>query len=229
MADGIITNDAVCSLHMDHADIRREAASYSADIRRENAEVGAEVRRDVVKEGSDTNANVKSSGWQVSDRVGTEADRIVQQDTAYFIAGQSQQFSNATALAALRASTDANFNQTLAAITLAAEKNAAATAMASANNAALTAREASDTRAYISSLKMTDLNRELQERNQEIVECRSDARVWERNFGQSQFAALTSQVQNLMSQVQETKQGIVNFGSMAGQSGQQTSTSNNVK
>lgn len=189
----------------------------------------ADIRREIAKEGSDTNANVKSAGWQVGDRVGTEADRIVQQDTAYFIAGQAQQFSNAVALAALKASTDANFNQTLAAIQLAGVQNAAATALASANLTTLTAREAADTRTHISALKMTDLNRELQERNQELVECRSDARVWERNYGQSQFAALTSQVQNLMSQVQETKQGVVNFGSMAGSSGSNTSTSNNVK
>lgn len=189
----------------------------------------ADIRREIAKEGSDTNANVKSAGWQVGDRVGTEADRIVQQDTAYFIAGQAQQFSNAVALAALKASTDANFNQTLAAIQLAGVQNAAATALASANLTTLTAREAADTRTHISALKMTDLNRELQERNQGLVECRSDARVWERNYGQSQFAALTSQVQNLMSLVQETKQGVVNFSSMAGSSGSNTSTSNNVK
>ena len=218
MAEGIVTNDQICALHMDHGDIRRESASGHADI-----------RRDLVKEGSDINANVKAAGWQVSDRVGTEADRIVQQDTAYFIAGQSQQFSNATALAALKASTDANFNQTLAAIQLAGVQNAAATALATANLSTLTAREAADTRTHISALKMIDLNRELQERNQELVECRSDARVWQRGYDQSQFAALSSQVQNLLSQVQETRQGIVNFGSMAGQSGTQTSTSNNVK
>jgi hypothetical protein len=49
----------------------------------------------------------------------------------------------------------------------------------------------------------------------------------------AQFAALSSQVNSqvnaLNSQLAETRQGLVNFGSMNGNAGQQSSTSNNVR
>ena len=75
-------------------------------------------------------------------------------------------------------------------------------------------------------LNSNDLNRMLIERNAEIVEERHAARHWRGNFDQSQFAALNNQLQTFGSQLQETRQGMVNFGTMAGVG--QTSSSNNV-
>jgi len=118
----------VTQLLMGQSDIRREQAGQSADIRREAAmEAGATVDA------------VKTSAWANSDRTGMEADRVVAQDTAYFIAGQSQNFSNATALAALTATTNSNFNQTLAAIQLAASQTSAAATLAAAQSQAANA------------------------------------------------------------------------------------------
>lgn len=84
------------------------------------------------------------------------------------------------------------------------------------------------TRALINELKYGDLNRELIERNSLLVEERFGRR-WYRDQGQfaGQFAALQQQVQAFNSQLQETRQGMVNFGTMAGVG--QSSTSNNVR
>lgn len=127
--------------------VRRDVVGTSGDARREVAVGVGEIRRDVAADTSLTIDSVNKAGWANSDRTGTEADRVVAQDTAYFIAAQSQNFSNATALAALKASTDASFAKTqadialasaqaVAASSLAGEKNAAATALAAATSAA---------------------------------------------------------------------------------------------
>ena len=83
------------------------------------------------------------------------------------------------------------------------------------------------TRALVNSLKEQDLNRMLIERNSELVEERFGRRFWRHGADQGQWAALNSQLQAFQSQLQETRQGMVNFGTMAGVG--QTSTSNNVR
>lgn len=210
-----------------------------SDIRREQEEIGSNVRRETAKEASDLTDAVKTSAWANADRTGTEADRVVAQDTAYFIAGQSQAFSTATALAALTASNNANFNQTLAAIQLAATQTAAAATLAGSKAEAASAlgqaligqqivADGASTRALVNELKMADLNRMLIERNADIVDHRSDARYYQQQYGNAQFAAVTSQVNSLNSQFQEARQGTVNFGTMSGSAGTQNSTNNVV-
>ena len=192
-------------------------AAFS-DVRRETALEAGDIRREGAKEASDTRAANEAN-----------TDRIVAQDTAYFIAGQSQNFSNATSLAALTASTNANFNQTLAAIQLAGQQSAAATALEGARSAAASAlgqallgtaiaTDGAATRALMNSLKMDELNRMLGERNAVIVESRGDARL----FG------LSNQINALHSQFQAASQGTVNFGTMSGSAGTNTSTNNVV-
>lgn len=87
------------------------------------------------------------------------------------------------------------------------------------------------TRALISDLKYHDLNRGLVERNAALVEAEAERRHWRHHADQNQwagqFAAIQSQLQAFNSQMQETRQGMVNFGTMAGVG--QTSTSNNVR
>lgn len=253
---------------------RQAVWQTSGDSRREQAEIGAaSAYQNATQHGGIVDA-VKTAAWHNSDRTGTEADRIVAQDTAYFIAGQGQNFSNATALAALKASTDASFSQTLAAIqlstaqstaastlagsqaaaaalegaknsaatalegaktaaavALAAEKIATAQALASANISRDIFQDGDKTRALVNDLKYHDLNRALVERNAELVEEREGRRHWrgmadQNQFG-AQFAQLQSMMQNFNSQLADTRQGMVNFGSMAGVG--QTSTSNNVR
>lgn len=83
------------------------------------------------------------------------------------------------------------------------------------------------TRGLINDLKYNDLNRDLIERNAALVEVASERRWWKSHADQNQWAALNNQLQAFQSQLQETRQGMVNFGTMAGVG--QSSTSNNVR
>ena len=83
------------------------------------------------------------------------------------------------------------------------------------------------TRDLINRLREDDYGRRLIERNTELVAALDDGRHWHRHFDQGQWQALNSQLQAFQSQLQETRQGMVNFGTMAGVG--QTSTSNNVR
>lgn len=98
------------------------------------------------------------------------------------------------------------------------------------------------TRALINDLKYHDLNRALVERQTSLVNCEQDNRHWHHRHddlrwsqwqGQwgTQMAAMQSQLQsmnqNFNSQLSEARQGMVNFGTMAGVG--QSSTNNNVR
>ena len=221
----------------------------AADTRVEGFEQTSDIRRDIVERAHDVSAAVKDAGWANSDRTGTEADRVVGQSTAYYIASQSQNFQNATALAALKASQDAGFARaqadtqiasmqavaaaqleaakTTGMLSLDAAKNTAALSLGQANLGAQIAADGAVTRALIQNLNREDLNRELIERNALIVEERGNGRFWQHGHNAGQFQAVQSQLQAFQSQLQETRQGMVNFGTMAGVG--QTSTSNNVR
>jgi hypothetical protein len=209
-----------------------------SDTRREQEVIGAAIRHETAIDNGRAIDAVKTAGWANADRTGTEADRVVAQDTAYFIAGQTQQFNMASQVAAMKAATDSQFAMTLASVSnlgregiaataLAAEQTANRVAAATAAVAAITVRESETTRALINDLKMDQLNRELIERNAALVETRGDARYWQGGHSNAQFAAVTSQLNAFQSQLQETRQGMVNFGTMSGVG--QTSTANNVR
>lgn len=86
------------------------------------------------------------------------------------------------------------------------------------------------TQELINVLKYGDLNRGLIERNAELTEARYEGRHWRDRAEMSQFAAVNSQIQALHSQLstQLATQGTVNFGSMSGNAGRNTSTNNVV-
>lgn len=88
--------------------------------------------------------------------------------------------------------------------------------------------QADRTRELIHDQKNADLNRYLIERNAELAELRHEGRFWRGNFDQSQYAGLSNQMQNFQSQLQEARQGTVNFGTMSGNAGRNTSTNNVV-
>lgn len=83
------------------------------------------------------------------------------------------------------------------------------------------------TRHLINELKNADLNRMLIERNNEIMEHRHDGRHWRGQFDNAQYAGLVSQINALNSSFQDSKQSMVNFGSMLGTS--QAATNNSVR
>lgn len=83
------------------------------------------------------------------------------------------------------------------------------------------------TQDLINKLNDDSLNRQLVERNTELVGALEGGRYWWGRYSDGQFNAVSSQLNAFQSQLQETRQGMVNFGTMAGVG--QSSTSNNVR
>lgn len=168
-------------------------------------------------------------------------DKIRDQSTQFYIAGQNVAAVAARDLAALTAAQNLSTTTLGFQIQTSGERAAAAAALESARlGAAIALGQANiervlrddgeKTRVLMNDLKYHDLSRGLLERNAALVECESDSRHLTRLAAQSQnqgqFAAIQSQIQAFASQLQETRLGMVNFGSMNGVG--QSSTSNNA-
>lgn len=196
-----------------HSNIRKEAVDHTNEIVREGLKSEAAVRSDV-----------KDARFDINDRM---SNQTRQMDDRFFDIGRDvidnrQQIAQAIAEIQLVGQNTAKDTE------IAVLKN---TIEGEKNTRYLSDKIEADgerTRALINDLKYGDLNRELIERNSLLVEERFGRR-WYRDQGQfqSQFAALQQQVQAFNSQLQETRQGMVNFGTMAGVG--QSSTSNNVR
>ena len=236
-------------------DIRRETAEGISEVRREQALGFGDTKYAIAEHSEYTNRDILQTGASTAVKVDEAADKIQQRATDYFIAGQARDFDNSRDLAALKAVTDLTAQKLSTEILLTAERGATATALESAKVAAAVALgqsqlskeiaegkydlskqvayENEKTRDLIHTLKNDELNRLLIERNTDLTHCRHD--YWGARDGMfnAQFAALSSQVNSqvnaLNSQLAETRQGLVNFGSMNGNAGQQSSTSNNVR
>lgn len=209
------------------ADTRYDVATRAGDIRHELATGFCDTNRTVMQEGQDNMAATKDARYDLADRITNSGDRVsdrlmelrgltgqrfheISHDLATVLQGQAT-LAKDVELNALKTQLDAQKNTTYLADKVAFENE--------------------KTRDLINDLKYHDLNRSLVERNTELVECEADRRHWRHTAGQTQYAAqwaqLQNQVQAFQSQLQETRQGMVNFGTMAGVG--QTSTSNNVR
>jgi len=234
------------------SDVRREGTEHFANVQLENMKGFDRVNSDVLKSAWSTTDAVKDQAHDVMNRSNDHAENLTNQATAYYIATQK----NATDTQVIAATTAArNEADTIAlqnAIAASASQVAAANALAAATNAAATQLEAAKnqaanalgqslitqsisvdgekTRALINDHRFQDLNRMLIERNAEIVEERGDARRWRGAADQSQFQVLASQLQAFQSNLshQIATQGTVNFGTMSGNAGRNTSTNNIV-
>ena len=235
------------------SEVRYDVATRSADNRYANAIGQGEIKYAIAEHAENTNRDVLNSGFHTQVKVDEAADKIQQRAADFYIASQARDFDQSRDLAALRAVTDLASQKLSSEILLATEKTATAAALESAKVAAAVAlgqhqlsREIAEgkyetskqiayenekTRDLINSLKNDELNRMLIERNTDLTNCRGD--YWSARDGlfNSQFAALSSQVNSqlnsLNSQIAETRQGMVNFGTMAGVG--QSSTSNAVR
>ncbi len=235
------------------ADNRYANAVGQADIRREGAVGVGEIKYAIAEHSEATNRDVLNTGFNTNVKVDEAADKIQQRAADFYIAAQARDFDQSRDLAALRATQDLAAQKLSSEILLATEKTATAAALESSKVAAAVALgqsqlskeiaeskydlskqvayENEKTRDLINSLKNDELNRLLIERNTDLNHCRHD--YWGARDGlfNSQFAALSSQVNSqlnaLNSQIAETRQGMVNFGTMAGVG--QSSTSNAVR
>ena len=79
----------------------------------------------------------------------------------------------------------------------------------------------------IQALQRGDNERRLIERNTELVAALDDGRHWRHRYDDGQWQALNSRLQAFQSDLQDTRQGMVNFGTMAGVG--QSSTQNTVR
>lgn len=190
-------------------DIRREQAIYTAEVRHDVAKEHGKTRENVATKTDELNDAIKSSSWALSDRVQDEADRITGKQTDFYIASQQALAAHA---------------QELARLSVAVDKNAEISALSTQK---YVTEDGEKTRALINDLKNADLNRMLIERNSDINYYRHDGDRWEGLYGNGQFAALASQINALQSNLAETRQGLYNFGTMAGVG--QSSNQNQVR
>jgi hypothetical protein len=236
----------------EHAsDIRFNIAERAGDIRREGAEHTNEIVKEGLKTGFDVRGDVKDSRHHVINEIDRQADRLDGQATAFYIASQQNATEAARDLASLKTLTDANAQRMSMELALNIEKVGAASALQSEKIASAVAlgqsilskeifHDGQKTRDLINDLKYHDLNRGMIERNTALVSAEDNHRHYRDRWldgrfdqNQSQFAGqwaqLQSQIQAFQSQLQETRQGLVNFGTMDRGAGTQSSTSNNVR
>ena len=233
------------------SDLRREYTVDHADIRREQAVGFGETKYAIAEHSENTNRDILVTGANTAVKVDEAADKIQQRAADFFIAEQARDFDMGRDLSDLKATVLMANQKTAGDIALASERAVGATALAQAQTgkeilesrlditnlardlARQVGAENEKTRDLIHTLKNDELNRILIERNTDLTHCRHD--YWGARDGlfNTQFAALSSQVNSqlnaLNSQVAETRQGLVNFGTMAGNAGQQSSTSNQVR
>jgi hypothetical protein len=237
-------------------DIRRELADVkdvlNDSIRVEGGEtrtVSAAQTGAIIQEGLkgdfNTRGDIKDTRYDLADRVGNSADRIVDRLTEHDRLVAERFWTVGRDTQELRAQVTAAQQQMVAGF-MGVSKDTELAALktqldAKANTQYLNDKITVDgekTRALINDLKYHDLNRSLVERQTELVNCEQDRRRaydrWDdarfsqlQNQWAAQSAMLQNQVQAFQSQLQETRQGMVNFGTMAGVG--QTSTSNNVR
>lgn len=240
------------------SDIRREAEVAAALSQLENMKGFDRVNTDVLKSAWSTNDAVKDQSNLILNRTHDQSDNLANLQTSYYIAAQknatdhaaaeaSAQATNEAGILALQNSIATHADAVAAAAQLAAAQNAAAVQLDAAKNAAaiqlgqaMLGRQIQDdgekTRSLINDHKYHDLNRMLVERNAELVEERHDSRHYRDRYSdvqtQGMWSNLQSQLQMFQSQLTETRQaatqGTVNFGSMSGNAGRNTSTNNVV-
>lgn len=195
-----------------HSDIRREAAEHTNEIVKEN-----------LKSSYITDAAVKDARYEIGTRIDSAANSTERQ----FGTLDDRFFTVARDTADLRAQVIQAIDTTKMATELAALKSIIEGQKNTTYLSDKISVDGEKTRDLLSDLKYHDLNRSLVERNAELVEERWGRRHWRGAADQTQYAQLQNQLQAFQSQLQETRQGMVNFGTMAGVG--QSSTSNNVR
>lgn len=200
-----------------HSDIRREAVEHTNEIVKEGLK--GDYATQTMINGIE---RAQSNQIDAFEDVVNQQFNVVSRDTADI---RAQVISAQQAMVAgfLGAAKDAEINALKTQVELAKQSTYLSDKIDAGNE---------KTRDLISALNDSSQNRMLIERNTELVAALNDGRWW-RDWGNfrgnwdsnQQFVA--NRLNTLDSQLQDTRQGMVNFGTMAGVG--QTSTSNNVK
>lgn len=216
-----------------------------SSIRREGAEHTNEIIKEGLKGDFNTRGDIKDTRFDLASRVGDSTDRIVAHAEGGFdrVVDRVQEHDSKVADRFFTVGRDLmDLRQGQATLAKDVELNALKTQLDAKENTRYIVDKVVDdgekTRNLINDLKYHDLNRGLVERQTELVNCEQDRRHYRDRWDdarfnqiqagfQGQWAQLQSQIQAFQSQLQETRQGMVNFGTMAGVG--QSSTSNNVR
>lgn len=222
-------------LSKEHGDIRREAAIGFADTRYNIATNAGDIKDTVRFEGQENVMATKDARHDILSgilpAVDASGDRIVDRIAEGRVETADRFFAVGRDTADLRA----QVIQAIDTTKLSTELNSLKGIIEGQRNTQYLADRISadgeKTRSLITDLKYHDLNRALVERQTELLCSEQDRNHWRHGAEQAQwgaqFAQLQSMMQNFNSQLAETRQGMVNFGTMAGVG--QTSTSNNVR
>lgn len=226
------------------ASARREAAKEANDANTENMKGFDRVNADVLRMGADTVKESIKGDWHNSDAI-KDSRHATAQAISLATADLSKQVDavDDTLSAALsvisRESADNRAQITALGFQLRdgftasakdAEINSLKTQIETAKQTTYLSdkisNEGEKTRHLVNELKGHDLNRMLIERNALLTDAYADGRHWRDRGDMGQFAAINSQLQAFASQLQETRQGVTNFGTMSGNAGRQQSTNN---
>ena len=240
MADPVVQAD-LFNLYRDHADIRQEATANAGNSRYDVSQAANETIKESLK--GDWNVERAVKDARHDNIVATDAvgDRMTTQIDKQMNRIEARDFDTMRDLAGLRSTIDVGQTMIMGGVAAASAASARETEIAVLKNTIEAQKntqylgdkigfEGEKTRELINELKYGDLNRHLIERNSELVDERFGRRHWRDLAGQNQFqgqwAALQSQVQAFGSQLQETRQGMVNLGTMTGTT--QSSANNNI-
>lgn len=224
MAD--VTQTDVFTLATQHSDIRAEAVDHTNEIVRE----GLKGDYNTLSALKDTQYNLASRIENNADRLeratenakDTIADRLfdVSRDT-YDLRAQVTQVLSEVKLVGAATAKDTE---------IAVLKNTIENQKNTQYLAERIAADGNETRRLINEMKYNDLNRELIERNTDLRCCHDR---YDRHHGwdpvqfASQMASLQSTVQAIGSQMSDTRQSLVNLGTMVASG--QTSSTNNIR
>lgn len=222
------------ALQQDHADIRREAAEHRATITQEAMKGFDRVNADVLKSAWSNADTTKDARYDLATRISASHSDLSQQvdaidDTLSVAVGQVSRDTmdlraQVTAVGYqvrdgfVAAAKDAEINALKTQIELAKQTTYVSDKIDDGN------RRLSD---LIQGLERGNNERRLIERNTELVAALDDGRHWRHRYDDGQWQSLNSRLQAFQSDLQDTRQGMVNFGTMAGVG--QTSSSNQVR
>jgi hypothetical protein len=222
------------------SNIRREAAEHTSDIRREGAAGTCEIVKESLKSDFALRGDVKDARFDLADRVGNSADRIVDRIVEHDAKVADRFYSVGRDTQDIRSQLVAQQQQMVAGFATVTKDTEIASLKGilegQKNTAYLSDKISTDgekTRNLVVKNNDEWLNRLLIERQTELYSCCKprccNGYDGNNNNNQiaTQLAVLQNQVQAFASQLTETRQGMVNFGTMAGVG--QSSTSNNVR
>jgi len=204
-----------------------------SDIRREGSEHTSEILKEGLKGDFVTQGGIKDARFDINTKLADSTNSLNQQAHAISDAQTAQLFNLARDTQDIRAQV-ISAQQAMVTGFLGASKDAEINALRTQVELAKQSTYLSDkidndgekTRALVNSLKEQELNRILIERNSELVEERFGRRFFQEGANQNQWAALNSQIQAFQSQLSDTRNSMVNFGTQLGVG--QRATSNNV-